>query len=107
MSEHDTANRVFYPLGAGVGRQVSYDIGEMPKYGAIGIFGIQGSGTDSYDLDMLPKEGTYGFRGGEIYNLDSSEIIHKGDGASGAHSDISHPEVAHAFWEGVLVENIC
>ena len=29
-------------------------------------------------------------------------VIKDGDGASGAHSDIAHPEVAHAFWAAVL-----
>ena len=37
-----------------------------------------------------------------IYNLEASAFIKDGDGASGAHSDIAHPEVAHAFWAAVL-----
>ena len=31
-----------------------------------------------------------------------ADIIKNGGGASGAHSDIAHPEVAHAFWAAAL-----
>ncbi len=103
LSEHDTANRVLYPLGTRISGGISFVPGELPKYGALGCFGIQG--VDGNDMvDMLPEDGTYGFQGGEIYNLESSNIIRKGGGASGAHSDISYPEVAHAFWEAVMVQ---
>jgi hypothetical protein len=44
----------------------------------------------------------YGFQAGRLYNLEASGIIKNGDGGSGAHSDIAHPEVAHAFWEAAL-----
>ena len=37
-----------------------------------------------------------------IYNLEASDVIKNGSGASGAHSDIAHPEVAHAFWAAAL-----
>ena len=30
------------------------------------------------------------------------EYIRNGGGASGAHSDIAHPEVAHAYWEAII-----
>jgi hypothetical protein len=30
------------------------------------------------------------------------DIIKIGAGISGAHSDIAHPEVAHAFWQAAL-----
>ena len=51
---------------------------------------------------MLPATTTYEFRGGGVYNLEASDIIKNGDGASGAHSDITHAEVAHAFWQAAL-----
>ena len=44
----------------------------------------------------------YDFKPGAIYNLEASGIIKNGGGASGAHSDIAHPEVAHAFWSAAL-----
>ena len=43
-----------------------------------------------------------GFEPGKIYNLDSSTFIAKGDGVSGAHSDIDGPQVAHAMWQAAL-----
>ena len=51
---------------------------------------------------MLPADGAYGFRPQNVYNLESSRYIRKGDGASGAHSDIAGAEVAHAIWEGAF-----
>ena len=38
---------------------------------------------------------------GRIYNLEASDVIKNGSGPSAAHSDIAHPEVAHAYWEAV------
>ena len=52
---------------------------------------------------MLEKAGNYGFQAGKIYNLESSRYIAKGQGLSGAHSDIDGPEVAHAIWQAALV----
>jgi hypothetical protein len=34
--------------------------------------------------------------------VEASRVIKEGGGASGAHSDIAHPEVAHIFWEAAL-----
>ncbi|KID83333.1 all2529-like protein, partial [Metarhizium majus ARSEF 297] len=36
----------------------------------------------------------------------ATEVIRNGSGLSGAHSDIAHPEVAHAFWAAVLAEPV-
>jgi len=100
-SVHDTAVRRFYPLGAGAARQVDFAPGKLPKYGGIGMFGIQGPGIDLEDRPMLEPEGDYGFRGGRVYNLDGSEFINEGGGAAGAHGDIAKPAVAHAFWQAI------
>lgn len=100
-SLHDTAVRRFYPLGAGAARQVDFAPGKLPKYGGIGMFGIQGPGIDLEDRAMLEPEGDYGFRGGRVYNLDGSEFINQGGGAAGAHGDIAKPAVAHAFWQAM------
>jgi hypothetical protein len=102
FSEHDTAVGTYYPLGAGIGRQVAYGLEELPKYGGVGVFGIRGSGLRIEDKDMVTVDETYDFKPGNVYNLDASEYISKIEGASGAHNDIAHPEVAHAFWEAVM-----
>jgi len=38
-----------------------------------------------------------------VYNIESSEFIAKMERASGAHSDIDGPEVAHALWQAALL----
>jgi hypothetical protein len=102
-SSKDTAVGRFYPLGAKLRKQVLLGDTEYPKYGGIGAFGIQGIDVVQ-ELLMQPPQHVYGFRSGGIYNLEASRVIRNGSGASGAHSDIAHPEVAHAFWEAVLTE---
>ena len=99
QSERDTAVRVLYPVGAGVAGQVAYAPGELPRYGALGTFGIQGLDHGILNMPMLAVDGEYDFRPGGIYNLDGTPYIREGSGASGAHSDIAKPEVAHAIWE--------
>jgi len=99
-STHDTAVGRFYPLGAQIRRQLVLD-DALPAYGGIGSFGIQGLGGLE-DMPMRPPTFRYAFKPGTIYNLEASDVIKNGSGASGAHSDIAHPEVAHAFWSAVL-----
>jgi hypothetical protein len=99
-SSHDTAVGRLYPLGAQVKRQLVLG-NELPAYGGIGSFGIQGV-DGALDMPMRGASFAYGFRPGTIYNLEASDVIKNGSGASGAHSDIAHPEVAHAFWSAVL-----
>jgi len=99
-SKFDTAVGRFYPLGARAKGQLILD-DEFPEYGGIGAFGIQGV-KGVTDLEMKPITFDYAFAGKKIYNLEASGIIKAGDGASGAHSDIAHPEVAHAFWSAAL-----
>jgi hypothetical protein len=101
QSEFDTAVGRFYPLGAGVRRQVTFAPGELPRYGGLGTFGIRGLDEAVVDLDMLSVHAPYAFAPGKIYNLESSRFICDGSGASGAHSDIAKPEVAHAVWAAV------
>jgi hypothetical protein len=74
----------------------------FPKYGGVGSFGIQGTAAAPQDLPIKPATSPYGFKGGSIYNVEASRVIKDGGGASGAHSDIAHPEVAHIFWEAAL-----
>jgi hypothetical protein len=101
QSRHDTAIGRLYPLGAGVAGQVDFAPGKLPRYGGVGVFGIQGPGIELENRDMLPAEADYGFRGGRVYNLEGSAYINQGVGASGAHGDIAKPVVAHAFWQAI------
>lgn len=101
ISEHDRAVGFFYPLGAAAGRQLSYAPGEPPKYGGLGAFGARGPLPAVEDIRMRGAAEPYDFRRGTIYNVESSRVIAKGGGASGAHSDIVHPEVAHAVWSAI------
>ena len=102
QSEFDTAVGRIYPLAAGAARQVAFELGVLPKYGAIGTFGIQGPGPTTVARDMLPPDKAYGFEMGKIYNLASGQFICEGGGVSGAHSDIDKPAVAHAVWEAAI-----
>jgi hypothetical protein len=104
QSEFDFAVGRFYPFGAGVARQVSYAPEAPPKYGAVGEFGAHGPGIEACEMKMLPTSEAYAFEPGKIYNLESSKFIcDVSSGASGAHSDIAKPEVAHAVWSAACV----
>jgi hypothetical protein len=100
-SRHDTAVGVLYPAAVGLVQEADF-ADKLPKYGGIGSFGIQGT-TVAVERDMLDKDGDYGFASGKIHNLESSKYIAKKEGASGAHSDIAGPQVAHAIWQAALV----
>jgi hypothetical protein len=99
QSRNDTAVRRLYPLGAGARGDVAFAPGEFPKYGGVGVFGAQGPGVDCEGVDMLPVTGLYPFEKGRVYNIESSQYIRGGGGLSGAHNEITAPEVAHAVWE--------
>ena len=99
-SSHDSAVGTFYPLGAQIRKQLVLG-NDYPAYGGIGSFGIRGA-SGVQDLPMGAANFAYGFKAGTVYNLEASAIICHGSGASGAHSDIAHPEVAHAFWSAIL-----
>jgi hypothetical protein len=101
QSKRDTAVGVLYPVAAGARFQVSFALGQLPKYGGLGAFGIQGPGLDLHDLSIGDAKRAYGFEPGRVYNLECTGVIKDGSGASGAHSDIAKPEVAHAMWEAV------
>lgn len=98
-SVHDTAVGKYYPMGARLSG--SRTLAELPKYGGVGSFGLQGLGAQAHDLQMIGSGLEYGFAPGRVYNLEASRVICNGDGASGAHSDIAHPEVAHAAWQAI------
>jgi hypothetical protein len=100
QSKRDTAVGKFYPIAAGVALQTAFP-GQFPKYGGLGAFGIQGEGLTLHDLALGISTHTYNFEKAHIYNLECTGVIKDGSGASGAHSDIAKPEVAHAMWEAV------
>lgn len=99
-SKFDKAVGLAYPLASRISGSADFRSSPdgFPEFGAIGAYGIQGTGQ-STDGKLLPVGGAYGFAGQRIHNLESSQFICKGDGASGAHSDIDGPEVAHMIWE--------
>ncbi len=101
-SRFDTAVGRFYPQGAKLKQQYVLVDSPFPKYGGVGAFGIQGTAASPQDVPIKPATSVYGFRPGTIYNVEASRVIKAMDGASGAHSDIAHPEVAHIFWEAAL-----
>lgn len=101
QSKHDTAVGVLYPLASRVSGSASF--GNFPEFGAIGTFGMQGLDKAIYtDQPMNAAHQSYQFGKGRVYNLNGSQFIAKGDGASGAHSDIAGPEVAHTIWEAAF-----
>jgi hypothetical protein len=102
ISKHDRAVGVFYPLASQVQGSADFGVNAFPELGAMGAFGLRGLGPQQNDLKMLPTDGAYSFSKGKVYNLESSAYIAKGGGASGAHSDIAGPEVAHAIWEAAF-----
>jgi hypothetical protein len=102
QTRFDTAVGRWYPLGAGAARQLDFAPGDLPRYGGVGTFGLRGPGLDLVDLDLQAADQPYDFQGGRVYNLECSGIIRNGGGAAGAHSDIAHPEVAHAVWSAAL-----
>jgi hypothetical protein len=100
-SKHDAAVSKLYPKAAGVAGQVLLG-DDLPKYGGIGAYGIQGLGQSAEDMPMESAGFEYGFKPARVYNIESSDVIKEGGGFSGAHSDIAHPEVAHVMWQAVL-----
>jgi hypothetical protein len=97
QSVHDTAVGTYYPAAVGLVGEAVF-AGDLPKFGAVGAFGIQGT-TMAQPRQMLDHQATYGFKPGGVYNVESSKFIKKLDGSSGAHSDIDGPEVAHMLWQ--------
>lgn len=98
-STFDYAVGRFYPLGAGIAGQVL--LGDLPRYGGLGAFGIQGL-DDAADAAIGDENTDYGFRPGGVYNIDASTVISRVRGAGGAHSDITHPAVAALAWQAAL-----
>jgi hypothetical protein len=101
-STFDHAVGTFYPLAAKLaGQEALLAPGpEWPEFGGLGAFGIRGTAAGiTHDAAVLDPHGEYGFDAGAIYNIEASTVIRHGPRPAGAHSDISHPEIAHVFWQ--------
>ena len=98
ISARDTAVGRYYPIAAGARGDVQFAPGTLPKFGAIGSFGIRGPGLTIDDIELQPATYPYQFQPGHLYNIESTKYICEGGGTSGAHNDIAKPEVAHACW---------
>jgi hypothetical protein len=101
QSQYDRAVGKAYPLAAGVAQQESF-VAELPTYGGVGAFGIQGVDTITTGRMIAGVSEDYGFQGGRIYNLNADDVISGNHGQNDAHSDIVHPEVAHVIWQAAL-----
>jgi hypothetical protein len=102
-SSFDRAIGTFYPLGAEMANQMLLEEQQLPEFGGIGTYGIQGTAAQTtHDMQVLNADADYGFGAGHIYNIDASTVICHGGWPSGAHSDIAHAEVAHLFWQAAL-----
>ena len=101
-SKWDKAVGVLYPWASRIHGSPSF-AGNLPKFGAIGAFGIQGLPDDiRSESEMLDAKTAYQFEKKKIYNLNGSKYISHMEPISGAHSDIAGPEVAHAIWASAL-----
>ncbi|MDQ4137734.1 MAG: hypothetical protein M3116_02655 [Actinomycetota bacterium] len=98
-SKWDYAVGKYYPLAVRMARQ--YLLGETPKYGGIGTFGIQGAGARELP-SATSAVGDAGFREGKVFNLDASEVITRLEGPAGAHSDIAHRQLGRVAWAAAL-----
>jgi len=101
QSSHDGAVGTFFPIGAKLGDDLTLGPNDLPKFGGIGTFGIQGTGQ-LQSLTIQSDTAAYNFAPGNVYNVDASSVISVGAPPSGAHSDIVYPAVAHIFWQAVL-----
>ena len=99
-STHDGAVGNLYPMAARLGRQDT--LANYPRFGGVGAYGLQGAGKFAHEIIIGDAAADYGLQPGQIYNVESSRVIANGDGLSGAHSDIAHPEVAHVAWQAVM-----
>lgn len=89
-SSHDRALGTFYPLASLTAGEDAAAIDDpLARWRAMGAMGAFRSDTQVLDDPGVP----YPFQPGQILNLDSSAVVAKDDGPSGAHSDIFHKEL--------------
>ncbi|WP_345750306.1 hypothetical protein [Microbacterium rhizophilus] len=101
-SRWDYAVGRFYPLAVGIVGQ--YLLGEeLPKFGGIGAWGIQGV-AGAVELPALQPGDTAdpGLADGVVHNVDASAVISRLAGAAGAHNDVAHAELRRLAWHAAL-----
>ena len=100
-SKIDFAVGRFYPIGAGIARQIVLGEDDDPIFGGLGAFGIRGV-PEAKQATILPPRSDYAFARGVIYNVDATAIIATRRPVEGAHNDIVHPEVANLAWQAAM-----
>jgi len=102
-SYHDRAVRTFYAIAATMAKQVEFPAGsvDLPKYGGIGMWGIQGLEPRARAETLLESGTDLRLEARDVVNLDARAVIATGSGPSGAHSDLAHPAVADAVWQAI------
>lgn len=95
-SLRDLAVGRLYPWAAALGRDDAAALDSiLDRWGAIGHDGAQAA--SAVETSVRPVGASYDFDAGRIHNLDANDVIVNGEGPSGAHSDIFHPELAWAL----------
>jgi hypothetical protein len=94
-TKNDTAVGIAYPLASRIANQKASALGdENDPYGGIGRNGAQH--TPEANPGTLRDLGEdYQFQPGRVFNLRADDFIHE-------HSDVKGPQVAYAFWHGLL-----
>lgn len=94
-SIHDSAVGTWYPLASRMNQSVAFAPAELPKYGGIGSFGIQGPGLQITEIDLAMNGTGYQLAGsGAVTNVEASRAV-------SSHSEISNPDVAHLVWSAI------
>jgi hypothetical protein len=93
-TKRDTAVGIAYPLASRIARDGAAAFGdENDPYGGIGRNGAQRTKAEAQVLQALGAE--YQFKPGVVYNLNADKFISN-------HGDVAGPQVAYAFWHGVM-----
>ena len=110
QSRWDYALGRYYPAGVrvaawmpgGADHLVLGDSGTVPKWGAVGTFGIQGAGAKN--LTIAEVTTSTRLSAGTVYNVDADQIIDDvaSGGWGGAHNDIAHVETGRLAWRAAL-----
>jgi hypothetical protein len=94
-SVHDNAVGRLYPLASMLARQDAAAFEDLlERWRAIGHDGAQA--VMAREVELGPVGARYPFVAGGFVNLNGNDVIRQGEGPSGAHSDIFHPEIAWA-----------
>jgi len=101
-SKWDYAVGKLYPLAVGVAGE--YLLGEdLPKFGGIGTWGIQGvAGTVELPALERGEIAEVDFAPATVYNIDAQDVIAKLAGLAGAHNDLAHRELVMLAWRAAL-----